>query len=83
MSLAVAPKIKERQTAYLKGRLINDNVRALLGSINVSNLEEQVDGLLVSLDAKKAFDSVEHSYIEKCLKNFGLADFVPIFKNVV
>ena len=68
MSLAVASKIKERQTAYLKGRLINDNVRALLGSINVSNLEEQVDGLLVSLDAKKAFDSVEHSYIEKCLK---------------
>ena len=51
MSIAVAPKIKERQTAYLKGRLINDNVRALLGSINVANLEERVNGLLVSLDA--------------------------------
>ena len=80
MSIAVAPKIKERQTAYLKGRLINDNVRALLGSINITNLEDRVDGLLVSLDAKKAFDSVEHSYIEKILSKFGLKKFVPIFK---
>ena len=80
MSIAVAPKIKERQTAYLKGRLINDNVRALLGSINVANLEERVNGLLVSLDAKKAFDSVEHNYIESILIKFGLRKFVPIFK---
>ena len=82
MSLAVAQKIKERQTAYIKGRLINDNVRALLGSINVANLDAHVDGLLVSLDAKKAFDSVEHNYIEKCLIKFGLAKFVPIFKTL-
>ena len=80
MSLAVAQKIESRQTAYIKGRLINDNVRALLGSINVTNIEENLDGLLVSLDARKAFDSVEHSYIEKCLIKFGLSSFVPIFK---
>ena len=29
---------------------------------------------------KKAFDSVEHSYIGKCLEKFGLANFIPIFK---
>ena len=80
MSLAVAQKIESRQTAYIKGRLINGNVRALLGSINVTNIEENLDGLLVSLDARKAFDSVEHSYIEKCLIKFGLSSFVPIFK---
>ena len=56
--------MKERQTAYLKGRLINDNIRSILATINISNLEEKIDGILVSLDAKKAFDSVEHSYIE-------------------
>ena len=80
MSLAVSQRIEARQTAYIKGRLINDNVRALLGSIKVTNLEENLNGLLVSLDAKKAFDSVEHSYIEKCLIKFGLSSFVPIFK---
>ena len=73
--------IKERQTAYLKGRLINDNIRGILMSIHLSNLtDEDIDGIIVSLDAKKAFDSVEHSYIEKCLRSFGLAGFIPIFR---
>ena len=80
ISSVVAHEIKERQTAYLKGRLINDNIRAILSSINLTNQNEDLDGLIVSLDAKKAFDSVEHSYIEKCLIKFGLMKFVPIFK---
>ena len=80
MSSVVAEHIKERQTAYIKGRLINDNIRAILASINLTNSEPDLDGLLVSLDAKKAFDSVEHSYIEKCLIRFGLRGFVPIFR---
>ena len=73
--------IKARQTAYLKGRLINDNIRSIMLSVQMANLDDEtIDGLLVSLDAKKAFDSVEHSYIEKCLAKFGLRDFIPIFR---
>ena len=81
MSEKVSSVIAARQTAYLKGRQINDNIRGLLMSIHLSNVEgENLDGLIVSLDAKKAFDSVEHSYIEKCLEKFGLGVFIPIFK---
>ena len=80
MCESVVTSIKGRQTAYLKGRLINDNIRAMLASVNCSNLEEQAKGLLISLDAKKAFDSVEHGYIERCLKEFGCARFIPIFR---
>ena len=76
----LACKITNAQTAYLKGRLINDNVRALLATIQASNDEPDIDGLIVSLDAKKAFDSVEHTYIGKCLTKLGLESFVPIFK---
>ena len=72
--------IEERQTAYLKGRLINDNIRSLISTIKVSNLEDNINGLIVSLDAKKAFDSVEHSFIEQALCKFGLSTFVPVFK---
>ena len=79
MCSAIAQRLKERQTAYIKGRLINDNIRAILATIDLTN-NEDLDGLLVSLDAKKAFDSVEHSFIEKCLTKFGLGNFVPIFK---
>ena len=81
MADKVSASIGARQTAYLKGRLINDNIRAIMLSIHLANVDDEtIDGLLVSLDAKKAFDSVEHSYIEKCLTRFGLRDFVPIFK---
>ena len=76
----VAQHIKERQTAYLKGRLINDNIRAIIASINLTNQNVDLDALIVSLDAKKAFDSVEHSYIKHCLIKFGLKKFVPIFE---
>ena len=76
----IAPSIGEQQTAYLKGRIINDNIRAMLSSIKVVDTEEDLDALLVSLDAKKAFDSVEHSYIEQCLIKFGLQNFVKIFR---
>ena len=76
----MATCIKERQTAYIKGRIINDNIRAILGSVCTANQEDAIDGLVVSLDAKKAFDSVDHKYIEKCLMNFGLGTFVPIFR---
>ena len=79
---ALKETITEAQTAYLKNRLINDNIRGLLGSIEAANNEDEVDALIVSLDAKKAFDSVEHSYIEECLIKFGLGNFVPIFRTL-
>ena len=80
LSKHVKERICENQTAYLRGRLINDNIRALRASINVVNNETDLDAVLVSLDAKKAFDSVEHSYIETCLGKFGFSTFIPIFR---
>ena len=78
----ISKKLGETQTAYLKGRLINDNLRAILASVEIGNLEENFKGLIVALDAKKAFDSVSHDYIEACLKNFGCNKFIPIFKTL-
>ena len=77
----LAERIEERQTAYLKGRLINDNIRSIIATINITNSEE-LSGLLVALDAKKAFDSVSHAYIERCLKSFGCSNFIPIFRTL-
>ena len=80
LSLKLASSIGEAQTAYLKGRLINDNIRAMAAAVNLGNLEENIEGLIVALDAKKAFDSVSHDYIARCLKKFGCEDFIPVFK---
>jgi hypothetical protein len=75
----VASKISENQTAYIKGRLINDNIRSMLATVNLANLDETAEGILIALDAKKAFDSVSHKYIEGCLIKFGCKRFVKIF----
>ena len=63
MSDKLEAKLLERQTAYVKGRLINDNIRSIISAIGDVQAEG-IERLLVSLDAKKAFDSVSHSYIE-------------------
>ena len=75
-------RIGEEQTAYIPGRLINDNVRAMLMTIDQADYDRSVDGVLVSLDAKKAFDSVDHRFIKRCLASFGLQNFVPIFETL-
>jgi hypothetical protein len=35
-------------------------------------IQNEVEGVLVSLDARKALDSVDHKYIEKTLKEYGI-----------
>ena len=52
----------------------------MLTTLDLANIDSSVEGCIVSLDAKKAFDSVDHRYIEKCLNAFGLSRFIPIFR---
>ena len=74
--------IGNRQTAYLKGRVITDNVRALISCVKMSHQDSDIDCIITSLDARKAFDSVNHNYIRSCLKKFGLELFIPIFNTL-
>jgi exonuclease III len=74
LTLAVRKCLHPSQTAYLPGQQIQDNLRI----IDIVN-KNAPESLIVSLDARKAFDSVSHDYIRKVLGEFGLANFVPIF----
>jgi hypothetical protein len=67
------------QTAYVPGRSVMDNIRS---NDYIKNYCEKnkVDGLLVSLDAKKAFDSVNHDYIRTVLRAYGIGEkFIHFF----
>ena len=79
MSKVLGEIIDECQTAYVEGRSIADNLRTMM-FMKDECAEKQVDAVLISLDAKKAFDSVDHRYIEKTLKRYGFGPkFIKFF----
>ena len=74
----VSSIINPNQTAYIKNRQITDNLHLLQYAIEKST--ELNDGaMIVSLDAEKAFDSIEHWYIKAVLEKIGLSKFNKIF----
>ena len=76
LAKAVDSVISPNQTAYMKDRQISDNLNIMLYTT-----EQQIhtEGMMVSLDAEKAFDSIAHWYIKEILKKIGLNKFVNVF----
>jgi exonuclease III len=74
--------IHPMQAAYIAGRQVHDNLRL----INiVKEYRHQIEGkpVLIGLDAKKAFDSVSHSFIEDTLIKYGFScEFRHLFKTM-
>jgi hypothetical protein len=71
--------IDSSQTAYVPGRSVSDNLRSNFFMKNYCKCEN-IGAVLVSLDAKKAFDSVDHEYISKTLIAYGFGpEFVRTF----
>jgi hypothetical protein len=68
------------QTAYIPGRIVHDNLRTI-DIIKDECSKRKRDGFLVSLDAKKAFDSVDHCFIKRVLACFNFPnEFISTFE---
>jgi hypothetical protein len=65
--------IHPSQTTYIPGRVVHNNLRMFDFYSNYCK-EKNIDALLISLDAKKAFDSVSHKYMYKVLTSCGFSD---------
>lgn len=63
--------INKNQTAYVKGRYIDENARLILDIFEYCNSENK-DGILLFLDFEKAFDSVEWNFLFETLKQFNI-----------
>jgi exonuclease III len=75
----IGPHIINTQTAYIKSRNITDNIRIINAAIQLAQKEPDINGAIVALDAQKAFDTVNHKFLETVLARVGLANFNPIF----
>ena len=67
------PKIiNSDQKGFIKGRYIGENIR-LISDIMEYTKAQNLSGILLSLDFKKAFDTLEWPYINRMLDtlNFG------------
>ena len=79
MTENISRVITGSQTAYLQNRSISDNLRLVAMANKIAKKDQRMNGLLIALDAKKAFDSVDHQYIRDVLTKIGLVDMVRIF----
>ena len=81
----VLPKIIHPcQAGYIKGRYIGECIR-IISDIMVFTKQKNIPGAVVFLDFEKAFDSIEWSYLQKCLEvyKFGpqLRQWIKVFYN--
>ena len=70
----VLPKlIHESQTGFMKGRYIGENIRLILETLEYAD-DQNLPGILFFSDFEKAFDSINHDYMFKCLRHFNFSD---------
>jgi len=73
MSRVMSTIIKADQTAYMKGRFMGQNIRQFLDVYEDYKCSEK-EGIILALDFKKAFDSIEWNFIFRALKFFNFGD---------
>ncbi len=71
--------LNPHQTAYIPGRIVHDNLRTV-DIVKDMCHSHKIEGYLVSLDAKKAFDSVNHNFIDGVLCKFNCSEY---FRKIV
>ena len=68
------------QTAYVNGRFLGQSGRLIGDIIETCNLEK-LEGHLVAIDFKKAFDSLNHNFLITALEHYGFGnDFIEWIK---
>ena len=67
--------VSENQSSYINSRFISEGGRVILDTLEITNLL-QIDGLLMTIDIKKAFDSVNHFFLISVLKRSVFGDYL-------
>ena len=78
--------INRDQTGFMKNRYIGENIVKALSIIEYAE-EEDIPALLMFVDYEKAFDTIEWTFVDECLRFFNFSDviikwFRILYKNI-
>ena len=65
--------VNENQVAYVNNRFISESSRLISDVLKVTNSLD-IEGLLMTADIEKVFDSINHSFLMCMLKKFGFGN---------
>ena len=69
--------VNENQVAYVNNRFISEFGRLISDVLEITNSLD-IERILMTVDIEKAFDSINHSFLMRVLKNL---DLPKIFEN--
>ena len=78
MSKDIATRIKNvlpniilyNQTGFIEDRYIGETVRSIFDIMDFT-AKQDIPGLLIFIDFRKAFDSLERNFLQRCLESFN------------
>jgi hypothetical protein len=74
--------IHRDQAGFIPGRKIANQTRLMSMLVHYAKIAE-LDGAIVALDQEKVYDKVEHTYLWRVLRMFGIPDeFISIIKSL-
>ena len=74
----ISSLVRNSQTGFIKGRYIGENILLLFEIID-NAVDENKPGCTFFSDFEKAFDSINHTFIIRCLKHFNFEeDFIRL-----
>ena len=82
MKVVLNSIIDPNQTAFLKNRFIGDNIRMIYDAIQYMT-NEQLSGILLSLDIEAAFDSVSWNFVRKALEKCNFPSNIVRWFNIL
>lgn len=66
--------IEEEQSGFMTGRHISNNIRLIL-DMTEYNCYIPTDYFMLFIDFYKAFDTVSHEFMFKCIQHFGFGNY--------
>ena len=65
--------MNENQVTYVNNRFLSESGRLIYDALKITNSLD-IEGLLMTVDKEKTFDSINHSFLMCVLKKFGFGN---------